>query len=124
LRTDAPAAERAYADYLTGRLQPQDAALLPPQHQAVARTGDAADAAALAAITDPLARLVAAGVLFQSGRASPQVLQLATHTASAQGWRRALLAWLQAQMRLAEMAGDGDEVQRLRRRIDLATQPF
>ena len=30
--------ERAYADYLAARVQPQDVALLPPQHRAVAAT--------------------------------------------------------------------------------------
>src|SRR3989442_15248704 len=36
LAPDAGAAERAYADYLAGRLRPQDAALLPAQHRDVA----------------------------------------------------------------------------------------
>ena len=36
LRADSAAAERAYADYLAARVQPQGTALLPPQHQAVA----------------------------------------------------------------------------------------
>ena len=36
LRADSAAAERAYADYLAARVQPQDTAQLPPQHQAVA----------------------------------------------------------------------------------------
>lgn len=115
LRTDAAAPERAYADYLQGRPVPVD--LLPPQHKAVAAAGGAA---ALAAIADPLARLVAAGVLVRANRASPQVLQVAADTASRQGWRRPLLAWLGAQLRLAEQRGAGEEVQALRRRIDLA----
>ena len=36
LRADSPAAERAYADYLAGRIAPPDVALLPPQHRAAA----------------------------------------------------------------------------------------
>ena len=118
LRPDAAAPERAYADYLSARLAPQDVPLLPPQHRAVA----GADAA-LQAIDDPLARLVAAGVLFQRGRASPAVISSAIDTASAQGWRRPLLAWLHVQLRRVEAAGVGDEAQRLRRRITLAEQP-
>ena len=39
-------------------------------------------------------RLVAAGVLLQTGRADPGVIAQAVDTASAQGWRRPLLAWL------------------------------
>ena len=117
LRPDAPAAERAYGDYLAGRILPPDVALLPPEHRAVAATN--ADRAALRAIADPLSRLVAAGVLFETGRASPEVLELAVETASAQGWRRPLLAWLGAQARRAEMAGALQEAERLRRRINL-----
>jgi len=130
LRPDASAAERAYADYLDARIAPQDVALLPPQHRAVADavTGVIAGAnavnsdAALQAIADPLARLVAAGVLFRSGQASPAVISRAIDTASAQGWRRPLLAWLQVQLRRVEAAGSSDEAQRLRRRITLVGQ--
>ncbi len=117
LRADAAAPERAYADYLAARVQPQDVALLPAQHRAVA-TASANDAeTALRRIDDPLARLVAAGVLFQSARASPATIALAADTASEQGWRRPLLAWLQVQAALAEKAGDTAEAERLRRRI-------
>jgi hypothetical protein len=114
LRTDAAPPERAYADYLAGRLQPQDAALLPPQHRGVAG-GDSA----LPDAADPLARLVAAGVLLQAGRASPVVVAQAVDTASAQGWRRPLLAWLGVQARLAEQRGEAAEAARIRRRIPL-----
>lgn len=114
LRADVPDAERAYADYLAGTLPAAAAPLLPPQHRAAA--GGAAD---LARIEDPLSRLVAAGVLLRSGRGSPQVLQQAVDTASAQGWRRPLLAWLGAQALRAEQAGAADEAQRLRRRMAL-----
>ncbi len=118
LRGDAPAPERAYADYLAGRIAPPEIALLPPQHRAAAATSG--DAAAVKAIEDPLSRLIAAGVLFRTGRASPEVLVLASDTASAQGWRRPLLAWLGVQATRAERAGAVQEAQRLRRRMALA----
>lgn len=116
LRADAGAAERAYADYLAGRIAGAQVPLLPLQHRAVAQGG----AAALRAVEDPLARLVAAGVLFRSGRASPHVLSAASDTASAAGWRRPLLAWLGLQALRAEQAGAVEEAQRLRRRMALA----
>lgn len=125
LRRDAPVAERAYADYLAGRLGPQDSGLLPQQHRAVlgatGATGatGASTVAAVKAIDDPLARLVASGVLFRAANASPEVLQSAVDTASAQGWRLPLLAWLGAQALRAEQAGAGDEAGRLRRRMAL-----
>jgi hypothetical protein len=122
LRPDADTAERAYADYLAARVLPQDIALLPPQHRAVASANLGVDAAleAVRSIEDPLSRLVAIGVLFQSGRASPTAIALAVDTASAQGWRRPLLAWLNVQLELAERAGNAEEAERLRRRIGVA----
>jgi hypothetical protein len=40
-------------------------------------------------------------------------------TASAQGWRRPLLAWLGLQQQRAQQAGDAEAVARLARRIAL-----
>lgn len=117
LRADAAAPERAYADFLQGRAAPAEA--LPAAYRAVA--GGHADAAALAAIGDPLSRLIAAGAAVRAGRGSPELLRLAADTASAQGWRRPLLAWLGAQLRLAEQQGQADAAERLRRRIALVT---
>ena len=122
LRLDAGAAQRAYADYLAGRLDPAQAELLPPAQRALAAKaleGEAATAA-LRTIDDPLARLVAAAVLFESGRADARAVALAVDTASAQGWRRPLLVWLKVQLAMAEQAGDAPEAERLRRRIALA----
>lgn len=121
LRDDAAAAERAYADYLRAQAQPSEVALLPPAHRTVADRKLGADtaAAALRAIDDPLARLIAAAVLLQDGRAGPPALQSAVDTASAQGWRRPLLAWLNVQLRHAETAGAAAEAERLRRRIEI-----
>ena len=124
LRQDAAPAEIAYADYLQAPFaDPARIALLPPAQQAVARPsrGEAADLALLQAITDPLSRLVAAAVWFRDGRASPGVMALAVETASAQGWRRPLLAWLALQRQRARAAGELDEAARLNRRMDLVT---
>lgn len=119
LAPDAEAAERAYADYLAARVAPADIALLPPPHRAVAAASVGADAAveAVKGIDEPLSRLVAIGVLFQAGRAGPPAIALAVDTASSQGWRRPLLAWLNVQRALAEKAGNAMEAERLRRRI-------
>lgn len=119
LRPDAAAPEQAYADYLAGRVSPQQLPLLPQAQRKVTALGDAAT---LAGIEDPLSRLVAAGVLFQSGRASPAVMAAATDTASAQGWRRPLLAWLLVQVQRAEAAGDADTAAALRRRVGIVEQ--
>jgi hypothetical protein len=124
LAPDASPADRAYAAYLAGRAGAADIALLPQQHQAAAAAvNDAAAASAVHAIADPLSKLVAAGAAFEAGKGSPPLVAEAVDTASAQGWRRPLLAWLGVQALLAEQAGDTAEVQRIRRRIALAGQP-
>lgn len=122
LRPDTEPAERAYADYLAGQLAPQYAALLPPTQRAAAVVAAGGAAPVLAAIPDALSRLVAAGVLLQTGRADPATLALAVDTASEQGWRRPLLAWLMAQAEWAEKAGAVEEAARLRRRMALVEQ--
>ncbi|HKX42411.1 MAG TPA: hypothetical protein VJO99_14720 [Burkholderiaceae bacterium] len=121
LRDQADAAERRYADYLAGRaIAPQDIALLPPAQQTGAGAGPGA---ALKEITDPFARLVAIGVRFETNRADPAAIDLAIATASAQGWRRPLLAWLNVQLQRAQSAGAQADVERLRRRIELVAGP-
>jgi hypothetical protein len=94
LRAEAGPEERAYADYLAGR-------------------------GARAAGEEPLARLVRAGVAFRAGRIVPAEIAAAIETASAQGWRRPLLAWLEVEARRAEAAGEREAAARLRRRIAL-----
>nr|WP_315214876.1 hypothetical protein [uncultured Duganella sp.] len=122
LAADASPADRAYAAYLSGRANAADAALLPAQHQPVAAAAsDTAAAGAAQAIADPLSKLVASGVLLRANKATPALLAGAVETASAQGWRRPLLAWLGVQAMRAEQAGDAAEAQRIKRRIDLIT---
>lgn len=109
LAVDAEPAERAYAAFLYGQPSAAQQALLPPQH----RPGGAGREA------DPLARLVGAAVQLRLGQAQPQTVAAAVQAATEQGWRRPLLAWLGAQLRGAEAAGDGAQGERIRRRIAL-----
>jgi hypothetical protein len=98
LRGEAGAEEFAYAEYLAGR-------------------------AARAVAGDALSMLVAAGVQFRSGKISPAQVGAAVDGASAQGWRRPLLAWLGVQAKLAEAAGNAEALRAIRRRIELSTTP-
>lgn len=94
LRRDAGAEELAYADYLAGK----------GKHTVT---------------EDALSRLVATGVAFRTTTVTPAQIAAAIDTASAQGWRRPLLAWLEVEARRAEAAGDRAAAERLRRRIAL-----
>ena len=92
LRADAGAEEVAYAEYLAGRAD---------------RTpGDAA-----------LSKLVSFGLRLNSNKITPAEIALAVELASAQGWRRPLLAWLGVAEKRAEAAGDQQALERIRRRI-------
>ena len=96
LRADAGTEEIAYAEYLAGRT-------------------------ARAATAEPLSRLVAAGVRLKTATIAPEGIASAIETASSQGWRRPLLAWLAVQATRAEEGGDQAALSRIRRRIDLIT---
>jgi hypothetical protein len=98
LRADAGAEEIAYAEFLAGARE-------------------------RAATAEPLSRLVAAGVRLKAGTLAPAEITAAVDMASAQGWRRPLLAWLGVQSKLAEAAGDAEAAQRARRRIELISAP-
>ena len=115
LAQDAAPAERAYANYLAGTGSAQEAALLPAAQREAAAGNASADT--LSRMPDPLARLVAAGVMLRSGRAQPALFSVAADTASAEGWSRPLLAWLNVQAQRADAAGESAEAERLRRRI-------
>lgn len=94
LRYGARPEEIAYADYLAGR----------GRH---------------AATDEALSRLVAAAVQLKTGTIAPAGINAAVDIASAQGWRRPLLAWLGVQEKRASDAGDSETAVRIRRRIEL-----
>lgn len=118
LRSDATEAQRAYADYLRGQLAPALIPLLPATQRAAAARAEG-EGLALQGIDDPLSLLVAAGVLLQTGKANPATLAQAVDTASSQGWRRPLLAWLGVQAQRATQAGQTQEAQHVQRRMTL-----
>lgn len=134
LAPDAGPTEQAYAAYLTGQPTGTNTNLLPAQHRAIALktainkvqpnpTQAPERKSILGAIEEPVARLIAAGVLLQNSQLTPADLEMATETASSQGWRRPLLAWLGVQLKRANEAGDHADAARIQRRIDLILAP-
>ncbi|MGJ7917917.1 hypothetical protein ACI48D_20855 [Massilia sp. LXY-6] len=116
LARDATPAQQAYAAYLQGQWQGLNAGLLPEQHRGVVSGGT------LAGVQDPLARLVAAGALLKAGKIAPADIAKAVDTASDQGWRRPLLAWLGVQEQRAQAAGDTQALGQIRRRAALVSE--
>ncbi len=113
LSGDASQSERIYGNYLAGQLSNGDLEGLPETQRQVWR-----NPTMLKEIADPLSRLVAAGVLFQAGRLAPDGIAVAIDTASAQGWRRALLAWLSLDLERRRRAGDSEGTAAVERRIE------
>jgi hypothetical protein len=112
--------DRAYFEFLTGDWQRLESRLLPEQYRPLVPFRDDISAhRLLTGIADPLSRLIAAGVLFKHGHLSPGGVALAVETASAQGFRRPLLAWLTVQEELASTASDPDLHRKVQARIDL-----
>lgn len=120
LAGDAGEVERAYANLIVGQWQGLDPKLLPPQYRGL--PGTPGEMRNLNEIADPVSRLIAAGVLFRVGRLPPEGIVAAAETASANGWRRPLLAWLGVQRLRAADAGDKEAAERAQRRIDLITE--
>lgn len=117
---DAGPDEATYARFLSGDWQGLDAVRLPAHYADLVRARDAAGRnRAAQAIADPAARLIASALLLMSGEIAPETIGLASRTASEQGWRRPLLAWLQVAAQRAEAAGDNAALARLKRQIEL-----
>lgn len=120
---EATAEDQIYGDFVVGRLHDHDVAGLPAHYRRLVAAGDDASRnMAMQQIEDPVSRLVAAGVLFRFAQLSPDGLSAAVDTASAQGYRRPLLAYLNVQARQAEAAGDASALQAISKRIDLVYQ--
>lgn len=117
VKADAAPAEQAYAEFLAGNWQAIDAKLLPKQYGDVLKSDGENN---LTEIDDPTSRLIAAGVLFKTGRLPPAGITAAIDTASEQGWRRPLMAWLGVELKRAEAAGDAEATAHIKRRIGVA----
>ncbi len=136
LAQDAAPAEQAYASFIAGRWDTLQATQLPMHYRALVAQSQAQASQTvkpeqgantpsqtrLNQIEDPLARLVAAGALIQREPLSSADIELAVATASAQGWRRPLLAWLGVQLKRQQTIGNAEAAAGIQRRIDLALQ--
>ena len=122
LASDAKPPEQAYAAFISGQWKGLDAKLLPVAYQGLMAKPAGASSAAnnqLNQIEDPLSRLIAAGALLQRELLTSSDIGIATDTASDQGWRRPLLAWLGVQLKRSQILGDATQAASLQRRIDL-----
>jgi hypothetical protein len=99
--------------------------LLPAHYRSflpALRAGNATETGiAVAKIDDPLSRLIAAGLTVRRHVENEALLLTAVETASRNGWKRALLAWLKRLGAFYEASGDAAKAAAVRQRIDLIT---
>lgn len=97
-RLEPNPANMAYFQFLKGNFNAVDLKVLPACYAGITKAAEGRDAAfaahEIAAIDDPLSRLVAAGVWVTYMPYNENILQTAIDTASANGWRRPLWAYL------------------------------
>lgn len=126
LAQDARPAEQAYARYLLAQLPLSDIEQLPEPQRAIAKAISASGMEAISEVKDPLSRLVAAGVALRAGSVPAEtvkLIQMGVDTASSQGWRRPLMAWLMMSRVAAVQVGDEAAISQIDRRMKLLMSP-
>jgi len=97
-RLEPNPADMAYCHFLKGNFSAVDAKLLPSRYAGVLKAASANDlqmaAREIAAIDDPLSRLIACGVWVRYLPASEAILQMGITTAATNGWQRPLWSYL------------------------------
>lgn len=76
----------------------------------------------VSAIDDPLSRLVAAGLMVQKDQNSEFILSIAIQTASAQGWKKPLLAYLKKLHLYYNAKGDPKKSASIQQHIELINE--
>jgi len=118
-------ANRQFYLFLTGDPAVVDGALLPSAYQPFWQTLQKGETVAafqkLALIKEPLSRLIAAGVAARLTPISEDLLLTAVETASRNGWKRPLLAWLKESQGFYEKTGQTAKAEAVSRRLALIT---
>ena len=91
-------ANRNFYVFLQGEIAQVDAKLLPAQYlgfvETLRRPGEGERLRAIEQMEDPVSQLIAVGILVRMGQENEAALQRAIATASAEGWKKALLVYL------------------------------
>lgn len=121
--TPFPENDNFYA-FLKGDVSAVDIKLLPEQYRDFAGSllkGDLLkiDKAVASMKEDPLSRLIAAGIAVRRGIESEAIIQAAVETASINGWKMALTAWLDRLAAFYKRAGNAVKAAEIQRQIEL-----
>ena len=121
-RIESNAADQAYYQFLTLHWEASDVSLLPKHHRDLVAAAPGSRPTLLAAVEDPLARLIDASLLVMRQEADDATLTIAAETASSQGWRQPLLTYLKVQEKQAATRGNSADQLRLARRIQMVEE--
>jgi hypothetical protein len=109
--------------FLLGAFDRVDEQFLSPQYRSFLRAckdGNPSDIdVAISAIEDPLSRLIASGLAVKKRLYREQTINTAIQTASEQGWKKALLVYLENLRDIYRSGGDREKASLTQQRIDL-----
>jgi len=118
----SPANRNFYA-LLQGKIAQVDEKLLPAQYlgfvETFRRPGEGDLLRAIEQINDPLSQLIAVGALVRTGQDNEALLQRAIATASAEGWKKAILAYLARLKAYYEAKQESSKALTIEQRINL-----
>lgn len=107
--------------FLKGNFSQTDRDLLPPQYSRTVASVLASKKDSIAAdvrqIEDPLSRLVMTGLLVQYGYENEELLYGAVETASRQGWKKALLVYLERLQAFHVQRREGEKADKIKQKI-------
>ena len=122
-RLEPDEADMAYCRFLRGNFAAVNTGALPARYAGLLKAAQRKDVALagheISAIRDPLSRLVAAGVWVSYMPCDETILQTAIDTASANGWKRPLLAYLEKLHAFYLESGDPGKARAMKNRIEL-----
>ena len=116
-------ANLAYYNFLTGSVNTKEANFLPDQYPGLIKPLRNKDLTQgleeLLSIDDPLSRLIACGVWVKHAPYNDYILKLGVNTAAENGWRKPLLAYLDALQRYYHQTGEPDKAHEAKEWLEL-----
>lgn len=114
---------QSFHNFLKGKFDLVEGKLLPEQYQsffAAYRSGRVLDLTReISKIEDPLSKLIATGLLVRYDKCGEDCLKGAVDTASKDGWKKALLIYLEKLQSFYESGKDTEKVKNIRKKIEL-----
>ncbi|MBN2515805.1 MAG: hypothetical protein JXC33_07200 [Deltaproteobacteria bacterium] len=109
--------------FLTGTFDTVDNEILPPRYKQFIVTFQDGTINELnrdiAHIKDPLSRLIAVGLTIKHRRYNEATLKIALNTASVEGWKKALVAYLKQIQSLYENTGHKQKAEQIQKQLNI-----